>query len=232
MMSKDLGVIMKLCAVYGAAARRGTALLVIAIFAAIGSQSIALAQVESAASSQQVKSGVGQAGLTAIPAALHAWQGFLKLAAKPDAVVTVDDLEGAFGKRAVDQGDYHRIPGIPIALLVNHDRVNRADHQNRSTVFVSFDFIDSLMIDRCIRSAQAISDLLAIGWTLHSHTPGEPPQGDIREAPPSDSPYGSYLLLKGDQGIIHLGYSERTSCATTLTMASDGLDLDRLSGSH
>ena len=201
-----------------------------AIFVAIGLQSIALAQVESAASPQHVDSGSGHAVRVADPAARHDWQSFLKLAAKPNAIVTVNDLENAFGRKTDDQGDYHRIQGVLITLMVNSDRFARAVYPNRPTNFVSFDFTGSAIAETCIRRDQVISNLLAAGWLLHAHSSGESPQGDIREVPPSDSPFGSHILLKGDQGVIHLGYSEKSNCATTLTMESDKLTFDRLSG--
>jgi len=201
-----------------------------AIVVALGLQSIAVAQVGSAASPQQMDSGVAQAARAVNPIVRQAWQSFLKLAAKPNAIVTVDDLESAFGQKAVDQGDYYRIQGLPITLLVNDDRVTRAAYPNRSARLVSFDFSGSVVAGTCIRRDQVISNLLATGWMLHSHSPGEPSQGDAREVAPPDSPYGSYILLKGDQGVIRLGYSERSNCATTLTMESDKLMFDRLSG--
>lgn len=217
-------------AAYGTSARRCSKLMATAIIVAIGSPSIALAQVESAASPQQVDLGAGHAERATNPAAQRAWQSFLKLAAKPNAVVTVDDLEGAFGQKAVDQGGYYRIQGVPITLLVNDDRVARVAYASRTANFVYFDFPGSVVAESCIRRDQAISDLLATGWALHSPALAEPSQGDIREAAPPDSPYSSDILLKGDQGVIRLGYSEKSNCATTLTMASDKLMFDRLSG--
>jgi len=211
--------------------RRYPMILVTAIAVAVGLQSTALAQVGSAAVPAQTVSGAGSPELAAILGAKHVWQSFLKLASKPNAIVTVDDFESAFGQQVLHQGDYYRMQGF-VALRLNNDRFARAAYPNRSTNFVSFDFPGSSEAKTCISRSQAISDLKMTGWLVHFHSSGAPPQGDLKEALPPDSPYGSYTLIKGDQGVILLGYSERTSCATTLTMESDKLVFDRVSGTQ
>jgi len=212
--------------------RRYPMRVVTAIAVAVGLQAVAQAQVSAAATPTQVASGAGSAERATSPTAKDAWQRFLKLAANPNGIVTVDDLESAFGQKATHQSDYYRVHGFDVSLKLDSNRTARAAYPNRPTNFVSFDFPGSLISETCVSRGQALRDLQAVGWQVHSHSAGLPPQGDIQEPLPSDSPHGSYIFIKGDQGVIELGYSERTSCATTLTMESDKLIFDRVSGTQ
>jgi len=153
------------------------------------------------------------------------WQSFLKLAVRPNAIVTVEDLESAFGQKASHQGDYYRIQDF-VTLEPNNDRFARTAYPNRASNFISFDFLPGLN-ETCISRGQVINDLQVAGWGLHAHSPGSI-RGDIKEVMPLDMPYGSYTFLKGDQGVLRLGYSEKTNCAMKVTIESDKLEFDRI----
>lgn len=160
------------------------------------------------------------------------WQSFLKLAAKPNAIVTDKDLESAFEQKAVHQeqaGSYnfYRIQDI-VTLDSNGDRFARARYPNRTSNFISFHFFDGRNAETCITRYRAISDLQRAGWVLRIHSPAVSIQGDIREVMPPDMGYASYTFIKGDQGIAILGYLEKTNCAVKLTMESDKLEFDRI----
>jgi hypothetical protein len=207
---------------------RCSVLLGTAIALTVGMQSFALAQISSATTSVRTKPANGSTKRTAGAEAAYVWERFLKLAAEPNAIVTIGELESAFGTKATHDGDFYRIHDF-VALKPDSDRVAQSAYPNRFTSLVSLDFPGSLMGETCIRRNQALDDLKTVGWNVHSHSPGQSPQGDIREALPSDSPYGSYTLIKGDQGVIRLAYSESTGCATKLIMYADKVEFDRVS---
>ncbi|WP_266171401.1 hypothetical protein [Dyella subtropica] len=153
------------------------------------------------------------------------WEGFLKLAAKPNAVVTVKDLEDAFGQKAVylkKNGlyDSYSIKDF-VTLLPSEDRFAKERYPERASNYVSFGFLGRHN-KMCITRDQVISDLLNFGWILHAHSPAE---GDLTEDMPDDMKVGSDIFLKADQGVLRLIYSI-TNCATTAIMQSNKLAFD------
>ncbi|WP_266171400.1 hypothetical protein [Dyella subtropica] len=168
------------------------------------------------------------------------WQSFLKLAAKPNAVVTVEDLEGAFQEKSV----HRKNPGFPdsykiqnfVEIAFGSNRLGLTLHYpERGSNFTFYEFLpprpnDNPWIDTkpCIAHEQAMRDLQRAGWVLHTHSPGEPIHGDIREQIPPGMPLGWYTLIKGDQGVLTLVYSEPTHCADRIIMQSDKFEFNRV----
>lgn len=160
------------------------------------------------------------------------WHDFLKLAAKPDAVVTLKEFEGAFGQKAVHRGDvsfydFYGIQGF-VTLDLHGDRAARKAYPRRVSNLVTFDFLGALMTETCITRDQVLGDLQKVGWELRMDSPAKSIQGDIKEIYPADMPYGSYTLVKGTQGVLLFTYSSKTNCAKKVTMQSDKLEFDRV----
>jgi hypothetical protein len=155
------------------------------------------------------------------------WKSFLKLAAKPNGIVTVKDLEGAFGQKAVYQKkvglyDSYSIKDF-ITLFTNDDQFAKKQHPELTFNEVSFRFLGKYQ-ETCITRDQAISDLQKFGWALRAHSPVE---GNFREMMPADMKVGSDMLTKGDQGVLRLIFSI-TNCATTIVMQSNKLAFDKV----
>lgn len=206
--------------------RRYQTLVIAAIAIAAMGQPIVRAQNTSLVASASASTTASGPGNSLVLSGQHHWQSFLKLAGKPNAIVTVKDLESAFGQKAVHQGDYYRIQGF-VTLAINNDRFARKTYPDRPSNFVSFEF-PSESGETCITRSQVIRDLQMVGWVLHAHSQAGPIRGDIKEIMPSDMPYGSYTFMKGDQGVFLLGYSEKTNCAMKVTMESDRIEFERI----
>ena len=162
------------------------------------------------------------------------WQIFLKVIDNPDAVVTVEELENAFGQKAVykewsvgdQKAQEYRIP-YAVTFNPDDDRFARARYPNRPTYRVSFGFSGEQNFETCIKSDRVLSDLKEAGWVLRIHEPAI--GGNVTEVMPPGAPYGSYHFTKGEQGVIYYIYSEPTACAGSVIMESDKLEFDRFS---
>jgi hypothetical protein len=160
------------------------------------------------------------------------WQSLLKLAAKPDAVVTVKDLEDTYQQKAVHREqvgffNYYSIKDF-VTLFPDGDKFSRKRYPNRASVFISFYFFSGNNAKTCVTHTQAVHDLQEVGWRLHSHSPGKPIQGNIKEAIFSSATNASDTFLKDDQGIIIISYPESTGCIGSLRMEADKLEFDRI----
>jgi hypothetical protein len=159
------------------------------------------------------------------------WRNFLKLAAQPNGAVDLREFENAFGQKSVFHGNlgsynFNSIQGFVTLNLRSQN--SRITSSNQISTLVIFDFTDSLNPAICISSDQARRDVLSAGWVLRSHFLAGSNYGDIREAIPADAPYGLYTFAKDDQGTLLLGYSEKTNCATKVTMNSDKRKFDQI----
>jgi hypothetical protein len=216
--------------------RRYLNLTIVGIAIAVAWNSMARAQNGSAIASASAST---VSAITIDPSAVsdqRNWQSFQKLAVKPNAIVTVRDLENAFGQKATHQEkagfyNFYSIRNI-VMLDSNGDQLARARYPSRASNFVFFHFFDSRNAETCITRDQAISELQKAGWVLRIHTLPAPIQGDIREVMPPDMGYATYTFTKGDEGVAILGYLEKTNCAGKLTMEADKLEFDRVTHSN
>jgi hypothetical protein len=212
--------------------RKYLELVIVMIFIVFMDQSMAGMQYPVPVSSASTGAANAVAGDSLVLNARRHWQSFLKLASKPNAIVTVNDLESAFGQKALHREqvgfyNYYRIQDV-VTLTPISDQVLQPDHLSRMSSLIVFDFLAGHDPETCIASGQVIRDLQRAGWVLKTHTPGAAAQGDVKEIMPSDAPYGSYSFVKGDQGVLSFGYSEKTTCATSLRMESNKLKFDQI----
>lgn len=160
------------------------------------------------------------------------WKSFLKLAAKPDAIVTANDLEDAYGQKPIrrEQAGFYNYYSIKdfVTLFPDGDETARKRYPNRPSVFDSFYCFDGNDPKTCITRAKAIRDLKRIGWMLYTHSPAKPIQGDIKEVMLSNMTSASDTLLNGDLGIVLLSYPEKTQCIGSVRMKANKLEFDQI----
>lgn len=160
------------------------------------------------------------------------WHGFLKLAAKPDAVVTAKDLEEAYGQKPAhrQQAGFYNYYSIKdfVTLFPDGDEAARKRYPNQSSIFASFYFFGGNNPETCITRAQAIRELQRIGWRLYAHSSAKLVQGDIKEVKLSNTTPASDTLLKGDKGIVYLSYPEKTECIGSVRMKANKLEFDQI----
>ncbi|MBB6244859.1 hypothetical protein [Rhodanobacter sp. MP1X3] len=155
------------------------------------------------------------------------WRSFLKLAAKPNAMITPEDVESAFEQKVIhnERTDEYDIRGV-LKYFESETPRFRNPHPDRKRIGIIFIFQDKDFFNRCPSRSQFVSDLRMAGWTLLHHA-------QERDVPDGiDNNHSTFHLpardtfLKGDQGIIHLTYPN--GCPDVAHMDADKLEFDRI----
>jgi hypothetical protein len=154
----------------------------------------------------------------------HHWQNFLKLAAKPNAVVTLEDIKKSFNESMVSttmSGSYE-IPNV----LKYHASVPERLHElfpDRKQVHVDLYFHDKNP-RTCLTKESLVSDLKGAGWKPLFTRP-EIIQPGLDGGPPVHYPPET-VFLKGDQGVFSIAYT--SNCPESVSMDANKLYFDLL----
>lgn len=151
------------------------------------------------------------------------WQDFLKLAAKPNAMVTTRDVESAFGQRMVPDSRTSAY-GIPDAIgYFEHETPRfRRLYPGRKQLFIGLVLHDTDP-QTCLSETQVATDLQKAGWTPRSHEPDRNVVGvdKLRLHLSAEDTF-----LKGDQGILDLIYPK--GCAYFPALQANKLEFDQI----
>lgn len=144
------------------------------------------------------------------------WHDFLKLAAKPNAFITLDDVEAAFGEKLIFMSGRYML-GESIMNSVIYSTQNRPQHHQSRTDDIQVKFMDK---DRrtCLPKSTITAGLRKTGWKFVTRVPGTPAQIRCSDLcmggmPPRDE------FLKGDQGVASVSYVG--GCPTEVEVAAD-----------
>ncbi|WP_266171402.1 hypothetical protein [Dyella subtropica] len=174
------------------------------VIAAMG-QSIARAQSAPVVAAAPASSAAALPGDSLALSDQRHWQSFLKLAARPNAVVTLEDIKRSFRDETVSTtspGQY----GMPNALayVVSIPERLRELFPGRKQIHLDFYFHDK-DLRTCLTKEELVSDLNRAQWRqLFAHP--EFVQPGVDGGPPINYP-AQTIFLKGDQGVISIAYA-------------------------
>lgn len=156
------------------------------------------------------------------------WENFLKLANKPNGLVTLQEVEAAFGEKLANHNTYifYKL-GTFLTYQAGGFPLYRAKYPKRNTSSVSLFFQDQ-NTKTCLTPSKIADDLRHAGWKFGNSLaafPGSgPPRGchnglcptPLPSVPPTD------YFKKGDQGILFVAYP--TKCPGQVSMQTDRED--------
>jgi len=152
------------------------------------------------------------------------WQNFLKLAAKPNGLVTQQDVDAAFGEKLVygtqQFPDYGYKLGHFLRYFPSGNPLYLAKFPERKLSSTNLTFQDKDP-KTCLTESKITHDLQKAGWKFSSHEPGRrmpPTDGGtgnsfVGYAPPND------IFQKGERGVVFVQYP--TKCPSDLSMHTD-----------
>ena len=155
------------------------------------------------------------------------WEDFLKLADKPNGLVTLQDVEVAFGEKLIygkpSYANFYEL-GTFLRYQEGVFPLYRAKHPKRKTSSVTL-FLQDQNTKTCMTPSKIAGDLQHAGWKFGNSLaafPGSgPPRGchnglcptPLPSVPPTD------YFKKGDQGILFVAYP--TKCPGQVSMQTD-----------
>ena len=156
------------------------------------------------------------------------WEDFLKLADKPNAVFTLQDVEAAFGGKLVT-GEPKYIAYYKLGSFLRYQAVDdpsySAKYPGRGK-----DSITLLLREKdartCLPRSKITRDLQKAGWKFLTHNAAAPGFGSPRNCPknglcPAMTPPvpANDDFTKGDQGILYVYYL--ADCPSEILMRAD-----------
>lgn len=155
------------------------------------------------------------------------WEDFLKLADKPNGLVTLQDVEVAFGEKLIcgkpSYANFYEL-GAFLRYQEGVFPLYRAKYPDRKTSSVTL-LLKNQNTKTCLTRHKITNDLQNAGWKFGNQLAGSPGSGPPRgchnslcptplpRVPPTD------YFKKGDQGILYVAYP--TKCPGEVSMQTD-----------
>ncbi|RUL73702.1 hypothetical protein [Dyella choica] len=151
------------------------------------------------------------------------WQGFLELAAKPNANITLGDLKKAFPKEKISQtlpGTYKISDVLSYSVSVP-PRLHQL-YPGRKMIYIAIYFKEADSAT-CPDKEKLVDDLEKVGWHLYSDLPARIEGGvdGIQLHLPSEANFN-----KGGQGLLDLTYIN--GCPSQIFLQADKVRFEQI----